>query len=94
MKLYSHPAVCDPVMGDDDRLYVSKDLVPAYREQIVSLATVLTPNQFEAELLTGIKINSKASAYSACQALHRRGVATVVRLCSAADSYLIQSASM
>lgn len=94
MKLYSHPAVCDPVMGDDNRLYVSKDLVPAYRDQIVSLATVLTPNQYEAELLTGIKINSKASALAACQALHHNGVATVVRLYPAADSCLIQSASM
>lgn len=67
-------------MGDDERLYVSKDLVPAYRDQIVPLATVLTPNQYEAELLTGTKIDSKGSAMAACQALHQRGVATVVRL--------------
>ena len=78
-KVYSPCAVCDPVMGDDERLYVSKDLVPAYRDQIVPLATVLTPNQYEAELLTGTKIDSKASAVAACQALHQSGVATVVR---------------
>ena len=90
MKIYSHPAVCDPVMGDDGRLYVSKDLVPAYRDQLISLATVLTPNQYEAELLTGTKINSKASALAACQALHQRGVATVVRLHVAADCCMLQ----
>lgn len=93
MKLYSHPAVCDPVMGDDDRLYVSKDLVPAYRDQIISLATVLTPNQYEAELLTGTKIDSKASALAACQALHQSGVATVVRLYVAAKCRLLQNCS-
>lgn len=70
--------VCDPVMGDDNRLYVTKELVPAYKDQIMSLANVLTPNQFEAELLTGIKIDSKKSALQACQALHDQGVATVV----------------
>ena len=66
-------------MGDNSQLYVGKELVPAYRDQIISLATVLTPNQYEAELLTGVKINSKQSALQACQALHDRGVATVVR---------------
>lgn len=70
--------VCDPVMGDNDHLYVAKELVPAYKNQIISLATVLTPNQYEAELLTGIRIDSKKSASDACQALHVRGVATVV----------------
>lgn len=78
-KAYSHPAVCDPVMGDDDRLYVSGDLVAAYKDHIVPLATLLTPNQHEAELLTGTKIDSQAAAVAACQALHQRGIATVVR---------------
>ena len=73
-------AVCDPVMGDDNRLYVSQDLIPAYKDQIISLATVLTPNQYEAELLTGITIDSKRCALKACESLHDRGVATVVSL--------------
>lgn len=92
MKLYSHPAVCDPVLGDDNRLYVDKDLVPAYRDHIISLATVLTPNQYEAELLTGSKIDSTASALAACQTLHQSGVATVVRLYIAAKCCLLHFA--
>ena len=79
-EMYGLSAVCDPVMGDNGSLYVSKELVPAYKDQIISLATVLTPNQYEAEVLTGIKIDSKRSALHACQALHDRGVATVVRV--------------
>ena len=86
----NHPAVCDPVMGDDNRLYVSEDLVPAYRDQIIALATVLTPNQYEAELLTGTTIDSKASALAACHALHQSGVATVVRP-YLATHFLVQS---
>ncbi|KAK9464138.1 Ribokinase-like protein [Lipomyces oligophaga] len=43
--------VLDPVMGDEDKLYVAPEVIPAY-ESIISLATVITPNQFEAELLS------------------------------------------
>ena len=81
-------------MGDDGRLYVAEDLVPAYRDQIISLASVLTPNQFEAELLTGITIDSKSSALQACQSLHKRGIATTVSLpfCNFSAAATVRSA--
>ena len=43
------PVVCDPVMGDDSRLYVPEELVPIFREELCPLADVLTPNHYEAE---------------------------------------------
>ncbi|KAL3346246.1 hypothetical protein AABB24_024935 [Solanum stoloniferum] len=45
--------VCDPVMGDEGKLYVPPELVMVYREKVVPVASMLTPNQFEAEQLTG-----------------------------------------
>ncbi|CAH2079682.1 unnamed protein product [Thlaspi arvense] len=48
--------VCDPVMGDEGKLYVPEELVQVYREKVVPLASMLTPNQFEAEKLTGLRI--------------------------------------
>lgn len=57
-------AVCDPVMGDNGQLYVPEELVPVYRDEVIPLATVLTPNQFEAETLTGISIQSDEDAVS------------------------------
>lgn len=71
-------AVCDPVMGDDGRLYLAPELVPIYKTNIAKLATVLTPNQYEAELLSGVKITSKQTALDACQVLHEHGTQTVV----------------
>lgn len=71
--------MCDPVQGDNGQVYVSKDLLPAFRDQLVPIATVVTPNQFEMELLTGRSIASVASALEACQELHHRGPRTVVR---------------
>lgn len=70
--------VCDPVLGDNGKLYVPEELVPVYRERIVPLADVVTPNQFEAELLTGVKISDIASALAAIDVLHGKGVRTVV----------------
>ncbi|KAK9479488.1 Ribokinase-like protein [Lipomyces japonicus] len=45
--------ILDPVMGDENKLYVSPDVIPVY-ESLLPLATVITPNQFEAELLSGL----------------------------------------
>ena len=46
--------VCDPVMGDYPRgLYVPKELINAHRDISMKKATVVTPNQFEAEQITG-----------------------------------------
>jgi pyridoxine kinase len=41
-------AVLDPVMGDQGRLYVNDDVVPAYKK-IIPFADLILPNQFEAE---------------------------------------------
>ncbi|CAG4971845.1 unnamed protein product [Colias eurytheme] len=70
--------VCDPVMGDNGKLYVPEEILPVYRDDVVPLADILTPNQFEAELLTGIPMKDLDSAITVIQALHDKGVKTVV----------------
>ena len=51
-------------MGDNGCLYVPPELVPIYRDEVIPLATILTPNQFEAETLTGMQIKSDTDAVS------------------------------
>ncbi|XP_033117147.1 pyridoxal kinase-like [Anneissia japonica] len=70
--------VCDPVMGDNGRFYVPEDLMPIYRDELLPLADIVTPNQFEAELLSGMKITNEVEALKAMQTLHDKGVKTVV----------------
>ncbi|EKX44116.1 hypothetical protein GUITHDRAFT_87533 [Guillardia theta CCMP2712] len=70
--------VCDPVMGDNGQLYVPQEIVSVYRDEVVPKATILTPNQFEAEVLTGVKISDISSAVKAIDILHERGVQCVV----------------
>lgn len=70
--------VCDPVLGDNGFLYVPKALIPIYQNEIIPLSDICTPNQFEAELLTGVTIESEADAWTALNWFHEKGVKTVV----------------
>ncbi|XP_076445148.1 pyridoxal kinase-like [Babylonia areolata] len=70
--------VCDPVMGDDGHMYVPEDLVQPYKDVIVPLADILTPNQYELELLTDRRVRTEGEALAAMEHLHQKGVGTVV----------------
>ena len=72
--------VCDPVLGDDGRLYLPGEMVGLYRSDILPLATIITPNQFEAEQLTGASVATEQEALQACRALMERGPKTVVSI--------------
>ncbi|KAG6456617.1 pyridoxal kinase [Manduca sexta] len=69
--------VCDPVMGDNGKMYVPEDILPVYRDVLVPLADIITPNQFEAELMTGMPMKDLDGALKIIQALHAKGVKTV-----------------
>ncbi|KAI7869842.1 pyridoxal kinase [Mucor mucedo] len=69
--------VCDTVMGDGGAMYVAPEIIPLYRN-IMRLADVVTPNQFEAELLTETKISSLTDACLVAKKLHALGSAHVV----------------
>jgi len=70
--------VCDPVLGDMGKFYVPKELVDIYRRDVLPLADVITPNQFEIEQLTGIEIQTIPDAQRACSMLHDVGVSLVL----------------
>ncbi|KAI4464980.1 pyridoxal kinase [Holotrichia oblita] len=54
-------------MGDNGKMYVPKELLPVYKDVLVPLADILTPNQFEIELLTGCSINTIDDDWKACE---------------------------
>ncbi|KAG8278450.1 hypothetical protein J6590_019079 [Homalodisca vitripennis] len=87
--------ICDPVMGDNGHMYVPKELLPIYRDTIVSLADIITPNQYEAELLTGKPINQPTDAWAAIDWFHQQGVKTVAISSSqlGSDNHLLALAS-
>lgn len=47
-------------------------------DELLRSLSILTPNETEAEMLTGVKVTNEAGAKRAAQGLHRRGVQTVI----------------
>ncbi|KAG9473012.1 hypothetical protein GDO78_015309 [Eleutherodactylus coqui] len=74
--------VCDPVLGDkwngEGSMYVPEELLPVYKDLVVPVADIITPNQFESELLTGRKIQTQQDAVQVMDMLHSLGPSTVV----------------
>lgn len=54
--------VLDPVMGDNGKLYVAQDVVPAYKS-LLPHADLILPNQFEAESVV-VSFVLSSSAYT------------------------------
>ncbi|XP_070568031.1 pyridoxal kinase-like [Ptychodera flava] len=71
--------VCDPVLGDFGvGYYVPKELMPIYRDQLLPLSDIATPNQFEAELLADMTIKTEEDALKCMDIIHGLGVKNVV----------------
>lgn len=71
--------VCDPVMGDNGTMYVPKELLPIYRDEIIPLADIITPNQYEVELLVERPVKTDEDVWSAVKWFHEtKGIKTVV----------------
>ena len=62
--------VLDPVMGDNGRIYVAEDTVPVYKS-LLKDADLILPNQFEAELLSDVKIHDLPTMKQAITKLHK-----------------------
>jgi pyridoxine kinase len=75
---------CDPVLGDNGRVYVGAGIPELLRDAALPLADIATPNQFELEWLTGTAVTTLTEAKAAVTALQARGpgcvLATSLRL--------------
>jgi pyridoxine kinase len=59
--------LCDPVLGDDDELYVKEEVAIAIRDRLVPMAHGLAPNTFEAGWLSGVTIRNQGDAETAAR---------------------------
>jgi pyridoxine kinase len=70
---------CDPVIGDIGRgIFVRPGIPEFMRERAVPAADIVTPNQFELDLLSGLTSRTIAEAIDACGALQAMGPRTVL----------------
>jgi pyridoxal kinase len=67
--------LCDPIMGDDGRIYVSEELRALLCQRLVPLADIITPNQFELKQLAGGALTTVESIIAAARVLEPSSVA-------------------
>ncbi|MGU3538778.1 pyridoxal kinase PdxY [Methylobacterium sp. A54F] len=78
---------CDPVMGDIGRgVYVRPGIPDFMRARAVPAADIVTPNQFELEILTGLETGTVAAAKRAVAALQASGPRVVLVTSLATDA--------
>ncbi|WP_439375202.1 pyridoxal kinase [Bradyrhizobium sp. DASA03120] len=70
--------LCDPVIGDDGRVYVADGILDVVRRRLLPAANLTTPNQFELELLAELPIADTQSLRAACATLAGEGRIDVV----------------
>lgn len=82
------PIICDPVLGDDDLgVFVAEGMLAVMRDLMTPQAAVMTPNQFELELLTGLPARTEEDLLVAAGALAARGPSAIVATgCTLADT--------
>jgi pyridoxine kinase len=65
---------CDPVMGDVGRgFYVKPDIPGIFKKELIPLADIVTPNQFELDAITGITTQNIDDTLKAINILHEMG---------------------
>jgi pyridoxine kinase len=70
---------CDPVMGDIGRgFYVKPDIPDMFKKELVPLADIVCPNQFELEALTGLDTGKIDNAVKAINLIHETGPSIVL----------------
>jgi len=70
---------CDPVMGNaTSGCFVDPAIPPVIREQVVPVADIITPNQFELGFLTDTSPGTLASTLEAADAARSLGPSTVL----------------
>ncbi len=67
--------LCDPVMGDNKKCYVKHEVQSFFKDSLS--ADIITPNLYEAEILSGVKITDIDSLKQAANALFVRGAKVV-----------------
>jgi len=79
VKQYGFPLVVDPVMiAKSGAPLLRSDAISTLIETLLPLATVVTPNKHEAELLSNMKIASLDDAIEAAKRISQKGVKAVI----------------
>jgi ribokinase len=60
-------------------------------DELLSKLYIITPNETEAELLTGIKVTDEQSAFNAATLLHEKGVEIIIITMGSAGAFVLEN---
>lgn len=73
------PLVVDPVMvSRAGTQLIDNDAIATLRTLLIPLATILTPNRYEAQILSGLQINSLEDMQVAAQRIYKLGSSAIL----------------
>ena len=73
------PIIVDPVIkSTTGGMLIEKSAIVDFKKFIIPLATIITPNKFEAEILTKMKINTKNTPEKIAKMIQKMGAKNVV----------------
>lgn len=73
------PIVVDPVIkSTTGGTLIDRNAIDDFKKYIIPLATIITPNRFEAEILTKTKVNSKNTIEKIAKNIQKMGATNVV----------------
>lgn len=79
LKKLSIPIVLDPVIkSTTGGMLIKKSAIKDFKKYLIPLATVITPNKFEAEFISQTKIDSKKSLIDSVKAIRKLGAKNIV----------------
>lgn len=80
--------VCDPVIGDYDLgTFVEEGLIDFFKERLTPIAAVITPNQYELEILSSGDVGTLEEIIESAKILQERGTGSVIATgCMLADT--------
>lgn len=79
LKKYDFPVVVDPVMIAESGAYLlEEEAIDSLIDLMIPLAYAITPNKYEAERLSGMKIRSIADVKKACREIKKMGTHAVI----------------
>jgi len=79
LKKHSVPIIVDPVIkSTTGKMLIKKSAMNDFKKYLIPIATILTPNKFEAEFISGTRINSKNSLQKVGKIIQKMGSKSVV----------------
>ena len=79
LKKLKVPIIIDPVIkSTTGGMLIEKSAMDDFQKFLIPLATVITPNKFEAEIITKTKINSKKTVETIAKKIQKMGAKNVI----------------